>query len=87
MAYYLLGNIRDQYEVHFMRHFDELMSQMRARLQQALRERFHLDESLMEKDRLAKALSDVRALQRDLLDELGRSGRTLSLFSLAEPAA
>jgi len=64
-----------------MHHFDSLMGQVRSRLVQRLRERYRLDEFLMEQDRLAKALADARALQRDLLDELGRSGRTVMLFN------
>lgn len=83
-AQLLLQSIRDHHHAHFMRHFDDLMNHMRARFRLALRERYHLDETLMEQDRLAKALSDVRALQRDLLDELGRSGRSLLLFNVAD---
>ena len=64
-----------------MRHFDSMMDQVRSQLVQRLRERYRLEESLMEQDRLAKALADARALQRDLLDELGRSGQTLMLFN------
>lgn len=86
-AQLLLQSIRDHHQTHFMRHFDDLMNQMRARLLLAFRERYHLDEALMEQDRLAKALSDVRALQRDLLDELGRSGRSLLLFNVADEDA
>jgi hypothetical protein len=82
----LLRNIRDQHQEHFMRHFDDLMSKLRARLQLALRERYHLDQALMEKDRLAKALADVRVLRRDLLDELGRSGVTTPIFHATSEA-
>jgi len=82
----LLRNIRDWHQEHFMHHFDDLMNKLRERLQQALRERYHLDQTLMEKDRLAKVLADVRVLRRDLLDELGRSGRSLSIFLTASEA-
>ncbi len=81
IAQELLLNIKDHHQRHFMRHFDSLMDQVRSHLVQRLRERHRLDESLMEQDRLAKALADARALQRDLLDELGRSGQTLMLFN------
>ena len=81
IAHQLLLNIKDHHQRHFMRHFDSLMDQIRSRLVQRLRERYRLDESLMEQDRLAKALVDARALQRDLLDELGRSGKTVMLFN------
>jgi hypothetical protein len=82
----LLRNIRDQHQEHFMHHFDDLMNKLRARLQQALRERYYLDQVLMEKDRLAKALADVRVLRRDLLDELGRSGQSLPIFHATSDA-
>ena len=81
LAHQLLLNIKDHHQRHFMHHFDSLMGQVRSRLVQRLRERYRLDEFLMEQDRLAKALADARALQRDLLDELGRSGRTVMLFN------
>ena len=81
-AHSLLMNIKEHYQRHFLHHFDQMMDQVRTRLREALRERYHLDEALMEQDRLAKAITDVRTLQRDLLDELGRSGRTLSLFNV-----
>lgn len=82
VAHAMLMNIKEHYQRHFMHHFDQMMDEVRTRLRQALRERYHLDERLMEKDRLAKAIADVRTLQRDLLDELGRSGRTLALFNV-----
>lgn len=82
VAHAMLMNVKEHYQRHFQHHFDQMMDQVRTRLRQALRERYHLDETLMEQDRLAKAIADVRALQRDLLDELGRSCRTLALFNV-----
>lgn len=82
IAQQLLINVKDYHQRHFMRHFDGLMNQVRLRLVQKMRERYRLDESLMEQDRLAKAVADSRALQRDLLDALGRSGRTVMLFNV-----
>jgi len=81
VAHQMLSNVKDHYQQHFLRHFDELMDQMRSRLRQSLRERYRLDELLMEQDRLAKAIADVRAFQRDLLDELGR--KSVPLFNVA----
>ena len=63
-----------------MSHFDELMRKLRSHLHQSLRQRYALDQTLMEQDRLAKAMADIRVLQRDLLRELARSGQTLQLF-------
>lgn len=79
-AHAMLLSIRDYHQRHFVHQFDQLMDQMRHRMRQALRERFRLHEGLMEKDRLAKAMADVRALQRDMLEEIGNSGAALSLF-------
>lgn len=86
VAHAMLMNIKEHYQRHFMHHFDQMMDEVRTRLRQALRERYHLDERLMRKDRLAKAIADVRTLQCDLLDELGRSGRTLALFNVESAA-
>lgn len=86
VAYQMLLNIKDHHYRHFMTHFDSLMNLVRSRLRQALRERYRLDETLMEQDRLAKAIADARALQRDLLDELGRSGQTVLLFNVGDTA-
>jgi hypothetical protein len=80
VAHAMLTNVKEHHHRHFMRHFNQLMDQLRNRLRQSLRERYRLDEYLMEKDRLAKSIADVRAHQRDLLDHIGRSGRTLALF-------
>lgn len=82
IAQQLLLNVKDHHQRHFMRHFDGLMDQVRLSMARKLRTRYRLDESLMEQDRLAKALADARALQRDLLDELGRSGKTVMLFNV-----
>lgn len=77
----MLQSIQEHHHQHFISHFNDMMDHMRARLEQALRDRYRLDEALMEKDRLAKSLADVRALQRDLLFEIGRSGHTMALFN------
>ena len=80
MAKAMLLKIKDQHLSHFMSHFDDLMRKLRSQLRQSLRQRYALDQTLMEQDQLAKALSDIRVLQRDLLGELARSGQTLQLF-------
>ncbi len=82
IAHAMLTNVKEHHQRHFVRHFDQLMDQLRNRLRQSLRERYRLDEHLMEKDRLAKSYADVRAHQRDLLDHIGRSGRSLALFDV-----
>jgi hypothetical protein len=80
MANAMLLKIKDQHLSHFMSHFDDLMRKLRSHLRQSLRQRYALDQTLMEQDRLAKALADIRVLQRDLLGELACSGQTLQLF-------
>lgn len=82
----LLQSVRDHYQAHLMESYDELMRQLRARLAEALRARYHLDQELMEKDRIAKALADVRSHSRDFLDELGRSGVSL-IFDAEDQAS
>lgn len=76
----MLLKIKDQHLSHFMSHFEGLMRKLRSHMQQSLEQRYALDQTLMEKDRLAKALADIRVLQRDLLSELARSGQALQIF-------
>lgn len=80
MAKSMLLKIRHQHSQHFTLHFNDLMSKLRSHLLQSLRQRYALDQTLMEQDHLAKALADIHVLQRDLLSELTRSGQTLQLF-------
>jgi hypothetical protein len=79
----MLQSTRDHHLVHFGARYDELMATVRSHLKQGLRRRYGLDQRLMEQDRLAKALADVRVLQRDLLSQLSDSGQTLVLFEKA----
>jgi len=80
MANAMLLKIKDQHLSHFISHFDDIMCKLRSHLKQSLRQRYKLDQTLMEQDRLAKALADIRVLQRDLLGELACSGQTVQLF-------
>lgn len=80
-AHLALSGIRDRHFAHFMKHYDDSMDKMREHLKQALRQRYHLDQHLLDQDRLAKALADVRALSKDLLQHLERSGQSLALFT------
>jgi hypothetical protein len=81
----LLG-IRDQHEQHFVSHFDRLMAGLRTRLKLSLHRRYGLNQRLMEQDRLSKALADVRMYQRDLLEEIARSGLAVDVFHGAAAA-
>ena len=80
MAKTMLQKIKDQHVHHFVWHFDDLIGKLRKHLQESLRQRYQLDRTLMEQDRLTKALADIRVLQDDFLRELARSGKTLQLF-------
>lgn len=79
----MLQHTRDHHQAHFAACYDQLMNTVRNNLKQGLRRRFGLDQRLMEQDRLAKAMADVRILQRDLLSHLAQSGQTLALFDTA----
>lgn len=83
LANSMLQNTRDHHQAHFAARYDELMATMRTHLKQGLRQRYGLDQRLMQQDRLQKALADVKVLQQDLLSQLANSGRTLALFDTA----
>jgi hypothetical protein len=83
LAHAMTLNTKDRHYAHFMTHFDELMGTLRRNVVQGLRLRYSMDQRLMERDRLAKALADVHVLRRDLLDDLARSGQTQSAFGQA----
>lgn len=72
----MLQNVRDHYHLHFMDSYDDLMKQTRARLSDALRQRYRLDEALVRKDHLAKSLADTKAYSHDFLEHLAWSGAT-----------
>jgi len=83
LANSMLQNTRDHHQAHFAARYDELMDTMRTHLKQGLRQRYGLDQRLMQQDRLQKALADVKVLQQDLLSQLSNSGKTLALFDTA----
>lgn len=80
-AHALLAVIHDQYVNHLQSHFDKLMAAARDRISQNLAFRYKLDEKLMRKDRLAKAIADVNAQASDLRYELETSAAGLHLFN------
>lgn len=85
-AHAMLQNLRDHHEVHYLTHFDDMMRKLRSHLVRNMRQRLGLDQRLGERDRLGKALADVRMLQRDLLDALAGSGQTTDLFATGQAA-
>lgn len=77
-AHSLLNAISDSHYENFCSSFDEVMRSARSRLEITLRQRFHLDENLMRKERLAKALADVIVLSNDLKAEIDSSANGLN---------
>jgi len=82
-AFDALQGIKDRHQLHFLTQFDQLMGHLRERLRDGLHRRFHLDQTLMEQDRLCKALADARLFRRDLLDEIARSGQSIDMLASA----
>lgn len=80
-AHAMLAAVYDQYVNHLHSNFDKLMAAARARVAQNLALRYKLDEKLMRKDRLAKAIADVNAQASDLRYELETSAAGLQLFN------
>lgn len=86
LGHAMLQNLRDHHQVHYLTHFDDMMRKLRSHLVRNMRQRLGLDQRLGERDRLGKALADVRMLQRDLLDALAGSGQTTDLFLTGQAA-
>lgn len=79
-AHNMLGSIHDHHIAHFRAHFDKLMAAAKTRITENVRARYRMDETLMSKDRLAKAIADVNAITSDLGHELATSAAGLQLF-------
>jgi signal recognition particle receptor subunit beta len=79
-AYSMLANVHDYHVEHLRKQFDETMRVTRERIYDVLRERYKLDEALMRKDRLFKAIADVTSIMDDLKYELDSSPADLQLF-------
>lgn len=73
----VISAIRNTFQAHYMQHFDQLMDQLRRTLEQRLQVRYRLNEDFMHRDRLNKAIADVKSLRQDLLGELGGLTPTL----------
>lgn len=73
----VLSQFKEHYQAHYLEQFDVLMDQVRARIRDSLTVRYRLDEVLMRRDRIAKALADVTSLRLDLQDEIGARARPL----------
>jgi len=76
----MLRSIHDHHTMHYNERFDDVMDQVQARLKEGMRRRYGMDQRLVKRDRLTKALADVKTLQQDLLSQLAQSGQSLVLF-------
>ena len=85
-AHNMLRSVHDHHIEHLRKQFDETMQVARERLVDRMRARYRMDETLMRKDRLAKAIADVTTITNDLRCELNSSAAGLQLF-LSEPDA
>ncbi|MFQ2753182.1 hypothetical protein ACK3YM_20435 [Aeromonas caviae] len=79
-AHVMLASVHDHHIEHLRNKFDETMNAARKRISETLRARYHMDEMLMRKDRLAKAIADVNALIDDLRTELRSSASGLQVL-------
>lgn len=69
--------IRDTHREHYLNFFDNIMARLRHTLEKCLTVRYRLDEDFMRRDRLNKALADVRSLRSDMLEVIGESASSL----------
>ena len=85
-AHNMLASVRDHHVEHIKTHFDNSMSTVRERVKEKIRTRYHMDETLMEKDRLAAAMADVSSITGDLRYELGAFPTGLQPFLARDEA-
>lgn len=79
-AHTMLHAVHDAHVAHLRKQFDDTMAVARARVVNTLRTRYRMDESLMRKDRLARAIAEVKSLASDLRHDLDASAAGLHLF-------
>lgn len=79
-AHVMLASVHDHHIEHLRNRYDETMNAARRRISETLRARYHMDEKLMRKDRLAKAIADVNTLINDLCTDLGSSASGLQVL-------
>ncbi len=84
-AHNMLASVRDHHVEHMKTHFDNSMSLVRERVKEKIRARYRMDETLMEKDRLAAAIADVSSITSDLRFELDASPTGLQPFLAHDP--
>ena len=80
-AHSMLHSVHDAHVGHLRKQFDDTMAVARGRIVEALRTRYKMDEGLMRKDRLARAMADVKSLTSDLRHDLDASAAGLHVFA------
>lgn len=80
-AHNMLHSVHDAHVAHLRKQFDSTMAAARARVREAVRARYKMDEALMRKDRLAQSLAAVVSLTSDLRHDLDASAAGLQLFA------
>jgi energy-coupling factor transporter ATP-binding protein EcfA2 len=85
-AHTMLHSVHDAHVAHLRKQFDDTMAVARARIVDALRARYKMDEVLMRKDRLARAMADVKSLTSDLRHDLDASAAGLHVFATGRGA-
>lgn len=80
-AHAMLHSVHDAHVEHLRKQFDNTMAAARARVREALRARYKMDETLMRKDRLARTMADVASLTSDLRHDLDASAAGLHVFA------
>ncbi|KKI12392.1 sugar kinase [Comamonas thiooxydans] len=84
-AHNMLASVRDHHVEHMKTHFNNSMSVVRERVKEKIRTRYRMDETLMEKDRLAAAIADVLSITSDLRYQLDASPTGLQPFLAHDP--
>ncbi|RNM02867.1 sugar kinase [Dickeya undicola] len=79
-AHNMLCSVNEHHIEHLRKQFNETMRVARERLVERVRARYRMDETLMRKDRLVKAIADVNSITSDLRYELDSSAAGLQLF-------
>ena len=79
-AHTMLVSVHDAHVGHLRTQCDNTMAAARARIVEALRARYKMNETLMRKDRLARTMADVVSLASDLRHDLDASASGLHLF-------
>lgn len=85
-ASHMLASVRDHHIKHLQESFDEAMREVRAQIKEKMQQRYRINEFLIYKDRLNKAIADVESIARDLLYELRSSAGGIQPLVIGQSA-